>query len=311
MQLIRHHQIEDILLPVFNRGCVLAIGNFDGVHLGHQAILRQLLAKADQFSLPSVVMSFSPLPHDYFARHHAVPRLSFFRDKFDDLRQLGIDHYLLIKFDQNFAKLSHQDFVKDYLQHRLNVRCIVVGEDFRFGDQRQGDLAYLQQALPTVELNVLAPVTLNQQRISSTNLRQFLLQGDLNSAALALGHPYRLSGRVGHGYKLGRRLGFPTANIRLSRMCPALSGIFAVKVSGAGMTGHVGAAYISDQPKEDGYYLLEVFLLDRTQDLYGQHLQVEFLAKIREVKHNIDSLEALKQQIASDVEAVKVFFRHY
>lgn len=292
----------------FGNGCALAIGNFDGIHLGHQALLKQLRDQARQMGLPAVVMSFEPLPHEYFVGSSSAARLSYFRDKFNQLRDLAIDQLYLLRFDQDFARLDRKDFVSQYLQQWLNVRCMIVGSDFRFGFQRKGDIAYLKRTLTTAKLMVLPPVELSGQRISSTWLRRCLAAGDFKQAQQLLGCPYVLSGRVIHGFKLGRKLGFATANIRLSFIRPALSGIFAVIISGAGMTNQIATAYISDRARGNGDYILEVFIFDFDRDIYGQHLRVEFVSKVRSVIHHFDSIEQLKQQIAKDIKAVRSFF---
>ncbi|KAA6208060.1 bifunctional riboflavin kinase/FAD synthetase [Avibacterium paragallinarum] len=307
MQLIRglNH-----LPPALQQGCALTIGNFDGVHLGHQAVLRHLREKATALSLPMVVMLFEPQPSEYFMGDKAPPRLMRLRDKLSALADLGVDYVVRIKFNRAFASLSAEQFIQEYLVQRLKVKFLSIGDDFRFGAGRQGDFALLQQAGEkygfTVEDN--CSFQLNEQRISSTAIRQALVEDDLALAQQLLGKPYCIYGRVVQGNKLGRTIGFPTANIRLQRQVNPVKGVYAVKVKLPNGAEYKGVANIGRRPTINGVkQLLEVHLFDFKQDIYGQPLQVELCDKIRdEVK--FPSFDSLKEQIAKDVEVAKDYF---
>ncbi|AZI13517.1 bifunctional riboflavin kinase/FAD synthetase [Avibacterium paragallinarum] len=307
MQLIRglNH-----LPQALQQGCALTIGNFDGVHLGHQAVLRHLREKATALSLPMVVMLFEPQPSEYFMGDKAPPRLMRLRDKLSALADLGVDYVVRIKFNRAFASLSAEQFIQEYLVQRLKVKFLSIGDDFRFGAGRQGDFALLQQAGEkygfTVEDN--CSFQLNEQRISSTAIRQALAEDDLALAQQLLGKPYCIYGRVVQGNKLGRTIGFPTANIRLQRQVNPVKGVYAVKVKLPNGAEYKGVANIGRRPTINGVkQLLEVHLFDFKQDIYGQPLQVELCDKIRdEVK--FPSFDSLKEQIAKDVEVAKDYF---
>ncbi len=294
-------------IPPNLKGCVISIGNFDGVHLGHQQIFRQLTEKATELKLPSVVLTFEPQPPEYFSKEVAPSRLTRFREKFQALRQFSIDYLFYLRFDAAMVALSAEDFVKKILVNELNVRYLVVGDDFRFGYRRQGDFALLENmgeklGFQVVQMNCF---DMDQQRISSTRIRRALIQGDLTTAENLLGRPYRISGRVAHGDKLGRTLGFPTANIHLHRKTTPLSGIYAVEVFGLKKEPVIGAASIGTRPTVGGkQYLLEIHLLDFSEDIYGHYVDVDFKYKLREELH-FESLETLKQQIKKDVADVR------
>ncbi|MEM9242732.1 MAG: bifunctional riboflavin kinase/FAD synthetase [Pseudomonadota bacterium] len=288
-------------------GCVLAIGNFDGLHRGHQALIKALVNKARQLAVPAAVMTFEPLPREFFSQQKLPLRLTSLGEKITILRQYGVDKLFLVRFDQSFAQLSKEAFVERYLKKRLKVKGLILGEDFRFGFKQQGDIDYLRQMFPQA-LSILPVVAQNNQRVSSTDLRLSLQRGDFNHVKTLLGRHYSISGRVIHGKKLGRKLGFPTANIRLFHRQPPLEGIFAVNVSGVGKQRLNGIAYISRQATlRDKYYLLEVFILDFDQDIYGCRLQVDFRHKLRG-DDSFDNLDALKQQMEIDNQAARRFF---
>ncbi|MFZ7283666.1 bifunctional riboflavin kinase/FAD synthetase [Avibacterium avium] len=299
------------LPPALQQGCALTIGNFDGVHLGHQAVLRHLREKATALSLPMVVMLFEPQPSEYFMGNKAPPRLMRLRDKLSALAKLGVDYVVRIKFNRVFASLSAEQFIQEYLVQRLKVKFLSIGDDFRFGAGRTGDFALLQQAGEkygfTVEDN--CSFQLNEQRISSTAIRQALAEDDLAHAQQLLGKPYCIYGRVVQGNKLGRTIGFPTANIRLQRQVNPVKGVYAVKAKLPNGAEYEGVANIGRRPTINGVkQLLEVHLFDFKQDIYGQPLQVELCDKIRdEVK--FPSFDALKEQIAKDVEVAKAYFQ--
>lgn len=292
------------------QGCALTIGNFDGVHLGHQAILRHLREKADALNLPMAVMLFEPQPREYFMGANAPARLMRLRDKLYWLKQAGVDFVICVKFDRTFAAQTADEFIQDWLVRKLNVKFLSIGDDFRFGAARVGDFNLLQQAGErfgfTVENN--RSFCLNELRISSTAIRQALANDDLQQAAKLLGKPYRIWGKVVHGKKLGRTISFPTANVRLQRQVNPIKGVFAVKVRLKNGEFFMGVANIGQRPTVNGVkQLLEVYLFDFNQDLYGQNIEVEFCHKIRD-EMKFPSITELKQQIESDVQSAKDFF---
>ena len=306
MQLIRslHHLQQDF------QGCALTIGNFDGVHLGHQAVLGHLREKADELNLPMAVMLFEPQPSEYFMREQAPARLMRLRDKLYYLAQAGVDYVICIKFDRTFAQQTANEFIQDWLVKKLKVKFLSIGDDFRFGAERLGDFALLQQAGKqfgfTVEDN--HSFCLDEQRISSTIIRRALAEDDLQQAESLLGKPYQIWGKVVHGKKLGRTIGFPTANIRLQRQVNPIKGVYAVKVRLKNEEILQGVANIGQRPTVNGVkQLLEVHIFDFDRDLYGQNVAVEFCHKIRnEIK--FPSVEVLKSQITNDVETAKQYF---
>ncbi|MBN6075883.1 bifunctional riboflavin kinase/FAD synthetase [Aggregatibacter actinomycetemcomitans] len=297
-------------LPQNLHACALTIGNFDGVHLGHQAILRHLRAKADELHLPMVVMLFEPQPREYFCGKDAPARLMRLRDKLHYLEQAGVDIVIVAKFDRTFAALPAQQFIEDWLVRKLKVKFLSIGDDFKFGAKRQGNFAMLQQAGEqfgfTVEDN--RSFCLDELRISSTAIRLALANDDLSLAEKLLGHPYRILGRVIHGNELGRTIGFPTANIRLHRQVNPVKGVYAVKVRLKSSAFFNGVANIGTRPTINGMnQLLEAHLFDFQGDLYGQWLEVELCRKIRN-EMKFPSFDALKAQIAQDVETAKKVF---
>lgn len=291
------------------QGCALTIGNFDGVHLGHQKILAHLREKAKDLHLPMVVMLFEPQPSEYFLGEKAPARLMRLRDKLHYLAEEGVDYVFCVKFNRTFAQLTAEQFVSELLVEKLNVKFLSIGDDFRFGAKRQGDFSLLQlvgkQAGFTVEDN--RSFCLDAQRISSTAIRQALAENDLALAKKLLGRPYQVCGRVVHGNKLGRTIGFPTANIHLHRQVNPVKGVYAVQVQLKDICVK-GVANIGKRPTINGLkQLLEVHLFDFNENLYGQYLQIEFCHKIRE-EIKFPSFEALKQQIEQDVLVSKTFF---
>ncbi len=297
-------------------GCVATIGNFDGIHLGHQAVLGQLAEKASELGLPSVVITFEPHPQEFFRPDDAPMRLTGFREKMQTLRRYAVDHVLCLRFDRALADMAAQDFIRTVLIESLGVRCLVIGGDFRFGRERRGDVALLQQA--DFQVLVMRAFEIGGERVSSTRIRAALQQGDLAAAEKLLGRNYRLSGRVVEGDRRGRQLGFPTANIHLNRRIRAqcgsrrapVAGVFAVQVFGLEREPLPGIANIGMRPTVDGGQCrLEVHLLDFAGDLYGRHLQVEFLTRLRD-EARFESLEALKQQIRRDEMRAREFFEH-
>jgi riboflavin kinase / FMN adenylyltransferase len=286
----------------------LTIGNFDGVHRGHQAMLMRLTEAAEDLRLPSAVLTFDPHPREFFAQDAAPPRLSKLRQKLELFRAFGIDRTIVARFDQRLAAMTPEGFIDDVLVQRLAVRWVLVGDDFRFGKSRAGDLAALRAHATTFSVEGMRTVAVDAQRASSTAVREALARGNLAQAAALLGRPYAISGRIAHGDKLGRDLGFPTANIPLKHR-PALSGIFAVSVHGLGAKPREGVASVGVRPtvKQDGVPLLEVFLLDFDESIYGRRVTVEFLHKLRD-EEKYDSLEQLTRQIRADVMQARDYF---
>jgi len=306
MQFIRGIQNLDLDHP----GCVATIGNFDGIHLGHQAVIGQLAEEAADLALPSVLISFEPTPMEYFQPDKSPARLTRLREKLQVLRRFSIDKVLSLAFNKKLAQMPAEVFIKEILVDRLKVKYLVVGDDFRFGKNRQGDFAMLQQAGEQFGFQVvnMHTFTIEGERVSSTRIRKALAAGDLAAAERLLGRAYRMTGRVAHGEKLGRQLGFPTANIDLHRKATPLQGIFVVEVFGLEGEPLPGVASLGTRPTVNGKkILLEVFIFDFDQDIYGKHLQVSFLHKLRdEVKYT--TLDALKVQIQKDVDNAKHYF---
>ena len=286
----------------------LTIGNFDGVHRGHQAMLSRLLEAAEDLRLPPAVLTFDPHPREFFARDAAPPRLNTLRQKLEVFRAYGIARTIVARFDARLASLTPAEFIDNVLVNKLDVRWVLVGDDFRFGKGRAGDLAVLRDHAKTFSVEGMRTIAVSGERASSTAIREALAAGDLSRAEALLGRPYSLSGRVAHGDKRGRNLGFPTANIAL-RQRPALSGIFAVRVYGLGNGAHAGVASLGVRPtvKENGEPLLEVFVFDFDETIYGRRITVEFLHKPRD-EEKYDDLGALTQQIRADVAQAREFF---
>ena len=299
-------------LPDPAQGCVATIGNFDGVHLGHQAVLTQLAMKADMLNLPAVVITFEPQPFEYFVPEKAPARLSRFREKVEALRAYSIQKLCVLRFNRQLAEMQAETFIQKLLVEGLNVRYLVVGDDFRFGKDRQGDFALLQQVgkqhgFQVVNMHTFA---IEDMRVSSTRIREALQDGDLAVAEKLLGRPYRMSGRVAHGDKRGRKMGYPTANIHLHRAKVPLNGVYAVQLYGIDQEPVNGVANIGVRPTISGSdkALLEVHLFDFKRDIYGEHVQVYFLKKLRE-EQKFASLEQLIEQIHIDSAQAKGFFQ--
>ena len=290
---------------------VLTIGNFDGVHQGHRALLRRLIAKAREVALPATVLSFEPHPREFFAPQQAPARLSNLREKLMLLNECGVDLVHVCRFNQAFASLSAQAFIEQILVRGLSVRHLLIGDDFRFGKARTGDFALLQKAGEEHRFGVEAmdTISINEQRVSSSSVRQALASGDMTQASQLLGRPYAIAGRVMHGNKLGHTLGFPTANLALKHASLPVTGVFAVSVSGLGERDVQGAASLGVRPTIGAGLkpVLEVHLLDFDREIYGERVSVNFLHKLRD-EEKYASLELLKDQIARDVLAVRAFF---
>lgn len=306
MQLIRgRHNLR-----ARHRGCVVTIGNFDGVHLGHQAILAQVVAKARELGAKSTVMLFEPQPAEFFAPDKAPARLMTLRDKLTALAETGVDQVLCLRFNRALASLSAQAFVDELLVAGLDTRYLVVGDDFRFGAGREGDAEFLRRAGAAAGFAVAdtATVEVDGERVSSTRLRAALAAQDFAQVARLCGRPYCISGRVRYGDQLGRTLDCPTANLALAMVQAPVAGIYMVRVTGAGLDGWPGVASCGTRPTVNGQdNRLEVHLLDFAGDLYGQHLTVELLQFLRpELK--FDSLAALQAAIHADIDQARLFF---
>lgn len=294
-----------------HKGCVLSIGNFDGVHLGHQALLKKLQAEGQRLHAPVMVMIFEPQPMEYFSPNTAPPRLTRLRDKYKHLAELGIDYLLCVNFNQHFAALSAESFITDLLIDKLATPFVVVGDDFQFGAQRLGNIDLLVSLGERSGLSAVRTESflgLQGQRISSTVIRQALMKDDFATAEAMLGRAYSISGRVVHGNALGRTIGFPTANIALNNVKLAVKGVYAVEVKGLGPHLLLGIANIGTRPTISGEkQQLEVHLLDFNQNLYGKHIEVVIRNKIRD-EQRFASLDELKQQIAKDEATARAFF---
>ncbi len=290
---------------------VLTIGNFDGVHLGHQALLKLLTDKARVLGLPAVVLTFEPHPREYFSPTDAPARLASLREKLLLLDAAGVDRTYVCRFDARRAAQSAHAFIEDTLVRGLGVRHLYIGDDFCFGARRQGDFAMLQEAGKKYGFDVESMPTLglHNERVSSSAVREALVIGDLAHAAHLLGRPYSIAGRVSHGDKIGRQLGFPTANILMQHRRPALTGVYAVSVEGLAKDRVVGVANIGVRPTatSNGRARLEVHLFNWTQECYGAHIRVHFLHKLR-AERKFESFDALRAQIARDAEIARRWF---
>lgn len=326
LQINKLHVNSDLVISNLSKGCALTIGNFDGVHRGHQAMLALLKNEALHRNIPSCVMTFEPHPRDYFAKVAQKPelapaRIATLRDKLTELARCGIDQCVVLPFNAAFAAQSPQNFIDDVLIANLGVKYILVGDDFRFGAKRAGDYAMLDAAgtLKGFEVARMNSYEVHGLRVSSSEVREALVQGRMNDVAKLLGRPYSISGHVVHGRKLGRELSCPTLNLRFSHWKPAASGIFAVRVFGLSQHALDGVANLGIRPSLDpndvngGRVLLETHCLDWPDSLgteggYGKIICVELLHKLHdELKY--DSLEALKIGIAKDCVDARAFFK--
>ena len=294
MKIIRNTNLEQ--LP-----CVVTIGNFDGVHLGHQALLTEVKKRAHDLKLESAVITFEPNPKDYFSQNKPQTRISSLREKIELFNEIKIDRVHIIKFNQEFSKVTANEFISVLIK-KLKVKEIVVGEDFCFGMGRKGSIKQLSES--SMELNIKNKILIDGKRISSTLIRNLLANDKLDEANKYIGRPYSISGKVVHGEKRGRKIGFPTANIHMRHNRPPLKGVFAVKFQ-----KHFGVANLGIRPsiKGEKKLQLEVHLLNFSSDLYGQHVSVIFLKKLRDEK-KFKSLDELKEQIKLDVIEAKLFF---
>lgn len=299
-------------LRAVHRDCVATIGNFDGVHLGHQAVLEALTGRARAAGLPSLVIIFEPQPMEFFCPDQAPARLTRLREKLEAIGSFGIDRVLLIRFDARFADMGAQEFVDRILVEKLAIRHLYVGDDFRFGKGRVGDFDLLRTMGMATGFGVesLATVAEAGDRVSSTRIREALQQGDLANAERCLGRRYRICGHVAHGNKRGRTIGFPTMNVSLLRRSTPLRGVFAVQVLGLVEGALPGVANIGNRPTlaGDDRFLLEVHLFDFAAEVYGRHVEVDFVEYIRE-ERKFESFDALREQIQRDAERAREIHR--
>ena len=304
MQIIRG--LHNLRPP--HRGCVATIGNFDGVHVGHLAVFRNLIAHGRELGLPATVITFEPQPLEYFSRETAPARLTRLREKLQALRDVGIERVVVLEFGPKLARMEAHQFVQELLVDGLAVRLLFVGDDFRFGRGRSGDFHLLEDMGRRHGFTVrnLNTVTHGDSRVSSTRIRRALTDGDLKTAERLLGRPYRICGRVAHGEERGRKIGFPTANVDLHRKVSPLRGVFAVLVHGLADRPLPGVANIGTRPTVtgDSRYLLEVHLFDFAERIYGAHVQVEFRRKLRD-ERRFPSFDALRQQIELDARSAR------
>lgn len=296
MQILRHISVSS------DTPHALAIGNFDGLHLGHQALLAKTVAVAKRLQLKPAVMTFDPHPREFFTPKQAPTRLSSLREKLEYFEEVGIEDAYVLRFNQKFAAITAQDFMDQVLTDALTANTILVGGDFCFGAKRKGTVQDLVEA--GFNLIDFPQIEVGNERVSSTLVRAALANGDLKLAQQYLGRPYNISGKVVHGAKRGRQIGYPTANVHMRHERPALTGVYAVKLDGRN-----GVANLGVRPTIDGIpkLLLEVYVFDFNGDLYDQHVHVEFFHKIRD-EMKFAGLDALKAQISLDVERAQDFF---
>lgn len=299
-------------VPPEARGGIATMGNFDGVHLGHQQLIRAVVNEAKKQGRPSVVVTFEPHPFEFFSGDElTIPRITRFREKFHALRALGCDYVLLLRFNQQLAEISASDFVDQLWVKALAVQGLIIGDDFHFGRNRAGNAALLasQGEAHGFSLKTMPTFLGEGERVSSTRVRAALVAGDLPAAAALLGRPFTLEGRVRRGAQLGRQWGFPTANIYLHRRLTPVKGVFTVKVHGLGEQPCPGVANVGTRPTVDGTRtLLEVHLHNFNRDIYGHDVSVEFCMKLRD-EVRFSNLDALREQIANDVLASHDYFK--
>lgn len=289
---------------------MVTIGNFDGLHLGHREILESLKEKSVALGVPTMVITFEPQPKEYFLQDKSTPRLMRLREKLTALQDIGVDRVLCLRFDAHLAQMSAGDFIQDILIAGLGVKAVIVGDDFTFGRNREGDFQMLKEVGAASGFQVESAPTFQIEglRVSSTRIRELLGEGDLKMAGRLLGRPYFMSGRVAHGHKRGRMIGFPTANIFLHRQAVPILGVYCVRTYGLGAEPITGVANVGTRPTVGGTRsLLEVHLFDFDQEIYGQHVTVEFVKKLRD-EEKFDSFDLLKEQILIDAENAREYF---
>ncbi|HCT99183.1 MAG TPA: bifunctional riboflavin kinase/FAD synthetase [Methylococcaceae bacterium] len=297
--------------PLFPHGCVLTIGNFDGVHLGHRAVIDKLAHCGRELALPTVLMLFEPQPLEYFLGENAPSRLMRLREKILALHTLPIDNVVILRFNRQLANCEPEQFVSEILVEKLNVKHIVIGDDFHFGKARRGHFNLLREQgkLHGFSVEKSESYQLTNLRVSSTLIRDALNADDLAQARELLGQDYAVCGRVAHGHQLGRTLGFPTANIKMLRQNTPIKGVFAVTMTGIDHRILQGVANVGTRPTVDGSskVILETHLFNFNQTIYGRYVSVHFKHKIRD-EMRFSSLEQLKAQIQHDIASAKAFF---
>jgi len=287
-----------------HRGCVATLGAFDGIHRGHQVLLRELIDRGRSMDLPTVLICFEPLPREFFSPHDAPARLMSFREKFIVLRQLGLDRVLRIQFTEAFRSVTADDFIKQAIVSGLDVKLLVVGDDLRFGAGRTGNAEFLRNAGRQHGFEVLEVPSIREgeERVSSSRIRDCLERSDFDTAARLLGRPYSISGKVVYGNQLGRTIEVPTANLELHRFRAPLSGVYVVEVRGVDGTPLAGVANVGCRPTIGDLTkaILEVHIIDFRGNLYGKHLDVRFRHKLRD-ERKFESVAVLRQTIADDI----------
>lgn len=294
-----------------HRGCVATLGNFDGVHLGHQAVIGQLAEKGAALRLPTVLVLFEPQPQEYFQPDAALARLSRLREKLKALQRYSVDRVLCLRFDARLAAMSAEDFIQRVLVDGLGAQYLVIGDDFRFGKNRHGDYAMLQAAGAQHGFQAVSMHTflIDGERVSSTRVRKALACGDLATAEKLLGRPYRMCGRVAHGDKRGRTIGIPTANIHLHRQTTPVRGVYVVEMFRLDREPLVGVANVGSRPTVQGTRtLLEVHLFDFNQEIYGRYVSIDFLHKLRD-EQRFASFDELKTRIHQDMTEARAWLR--
>lgn len=285
-------------------GCVLSIGNFDGLHTGHRKVIEKLAALGRKMKLPVIIMIFEPQPLEFFLGENAPSRLMRLREKLIQFKSLPIDQLLLVKFNRTFANYTAEAFIKDFLVDKLSVKHLVVGDDFHFGKARCGNFDMLNEKARQFGFKVenTCSLTMDNHRVSSTLIRDAIGIGDLDKAKMMLGRDYSVCGRVAYGNKLGRTIGFPTANIKMFRKNTPITGVFAVTMTGIGIKAIKGVANVGTRPTVDGKnrVILETHLFDFDKEIYNQYVEVHFKQKIRD-EVCFQSLDELKIQIAKDI----------
>jgi riboflavin kinase/FMN adenylyltransferase len=296
MQVFRHFPLNS------NAPIGLTIGNFDGVHIGHQALIKKLIAESKKRNLTPSVMTFEPHPKEFFISENAPSRLTTLREKLEFFLDYGIEKVFVCAFNQKFSNISSEAFMGQILKEQLKVQLLIVGDDFRFGSKRQAGIEDLKKN--AFELFEIPEIDLNGKRVSSTRIREGLKEGRIQEVNQFLGRPYTISGKVVEGDKRGRQMGFPTANIHMKHLRPALTGVYAVKLGNRNGVANLGVRpTIAGTPK----LLLEVHLLNFNEDIYGQHVQVTFLEKIRD-EMKFENIDALIEQIKKDVAHATRYF---
>lgn len=299
-------------LHASHKGCAATIGNFDGVHLGHQAIIRQLQSASTANHQPAVIVIFEPHPQEFLIPDRAPARLMRLREKLVCLRQSEIDRVICLRFDHALASLPAEDFIRNILVDKLGVRHLIVGDDFRFGHKREGDISTLTQSGKTYGFTLECTETckIGGRRVGSSWVREALAAGDMTQAEKLLGRPYAINGRVAHGDKRGRELGYPTINIDLHRLKSPVSGIFAARVRGLGSEPAEAVVSIGTRPMFGGKTInLEAHILDFDRDVYGVYVTVELLKQLRK-EEMFDTINDLKEQMKNDIAEAREFFNN-